>query len=211
MALSLRQYDAACKSYRLKWATYNEVLYEMCRKYPGHAKPGHINAKFGIIGRSFATGLERKMKSRGGQGTTLADVGAYVLKHRREVQSIFKGLARIEEPLTKPKLARVIAAHGRLTRLLRKMTRDGRQSLRSFVSKYMHFHCPAVPLYDTYAAAALRKLVPWRSIGEDFEGVRQADREYRRFCARFFRLYERILAERKAAKARLVDAYLLDL
>jgi integrase len=68
----LKQYDAACGNYFHKWATYSDVLYGMCRRYPDHADPGHINAKVGIIGRSFATRIESKVKSSGGQGSALA-------------------------------------------------------------------------------------------------------------------------------------------
>ncbi len=209
MTPDLDQYDAACDDYFRRWATFNDVLYAMCRKYPDHTEPGHINAKFGIIGRSFATGLERKMKSRGGQGSTLADVGAFVWKHRKDVKGIFDGLAGVREPLTEPKLATIIAAHGRLTRLLRKMT-SGKQSLRSFVSKYMHFHCPAVPIYDTFAEKALRKAVPWHDDLMVFGTIRQADPQYQWFCARFWHLYQQLRRRRKGVNVRLVDVYLLE-
>ena len=208
MAPNLKEYDAACADYFRRWATFNDVLYAMCRKYPDHIEPGHINAKFGIIGRSFATGLERKMKSRGGQGSTLAVVGEYVFKHRRDVQEVFEGLAGIKEPLTEERLATIIAAHGCLNRLLRGMTR-GRQSLRSFVAKYMHFHCPAVPIYDTFAEKALRREVRWHDDLMVFGSIPRADPQYHWFCARFWHLYQELRRRRKKATVRLADVYLL--
>jgi len=50
--------------------------------------------------------------------------------------------------------------HGRLTEPLTGVTTDGKTP-RSFVSKYLHFHNPVVPIYDSCALAGSVRLVRW--------------------------------------------------
>lgn len=41
------------------WDMGNQVLYDLCRRHPGHSEPGEILAKIWLIGRSYAAAIER--------------------------------------------------------------------------------------------------------------------------------------------------------
>jgi hypothetical protein len=86
-------------------------------------------------------------------------------------------------------MAAIVQVHWRFAGLLRQIpTRS--TSPRSFAAKYLHFHCPVVPIYDSYAAARLIKLVPLREIAQPLAEPQGADVEYCDFCVRFWSLYE---------------------
>jgi hypothetical protein len=64
--------------------------------------------------------------------------------------------------------------------------------VRSFASKYLHFHAPrAVPIYDAYANVRLKRYVGSSvRVPDEWEGV--GDEKYSRFVARYLMLYEEI-------------------
>jgi hypothetical protein len=98
--------------------------------------------------------------------------------------------------------------HGKFVRLLAEILRDN-QSARSFASKYMHFHCPAVPIYDRYANGELRRICPREDSYEVFEIPEGADEEYYYFILRFWQLYEKFKESFGRTNVRFIDCYLL--
>ena len=122
----------------------------------------NINAKLWIIGRTYMTGIERKIESNGKQGDSLSQLAEHLYKNRRKVDNILKQLKSITKgsKLTASKLEIIVTLHGELVELIKDITRRN-QSSRSFVSKYMHFHCPIVPIYDSFASQTLTKFVRW--------------------------------------------------
>jgi hypothetical protein len=80
---------------------------------------------------------------------------------------------------------------------------------RSFVSKYMHFHCPAVPIYDSWAVARVRSLYHWKKSFRIFDPPKVADEEYCRYLMRFWQLYREARNVRPGATVRLLDYCLL--
>jgi hypothetical protein len=44
------------------WDLGNDILYEMCEKYPGHDEDNEIIAKIWLIGRSYAAAIERRKR-----------------------------------------------------------------------------------------------------------------------------------------------------
>jgi hypothetical protein len=208
MMFSARDYSNAVADYDHACRATDETLYNLCQQHPDHRVLASINAKLWIIGRTYATGIERKIPSRNTQGSSLSQLSAHVLAHRRSVESVFRRLARISEPLTPEKLRNIVDAHGRFVRLLQPILR-GKQSPRSFASKYMHFHCPAVPLYDTYAVKALRHLYRWQDHFEIFDLPVEADEEYGWYVMRFWQLYLDAKRLRRPVAVKLLDHYLL--
>ena len=208
MSDPLEAYDAACADYAANWRALDEDLYGLCRRLPGHADPAHVNAKLWIIGRTFATGIERRVPSDGKQGGSLHTVASLLRENHEDVDGIFDRVRAIAEPLTPEKLKIVLAEHGRFNSLLRGVTHK-HQSARSFASKYMHFHCPAVPIYDSLAAARLRKLLHWHGSLNVIGPVEKADDWYRWHCLRFWRLYQDLRQAGKDVTVRLVDVFLL--
>jgi hypothetical protein len=70
--------------------------------------------------------------------------------------------------------------------------------LASFVSKYLHFHSPIVPIYDSNAQAAVGRFVDWglvTPIRDAMAELPEWARAYRNFVAAFVVLYERAHVE----------------
>jgi hypothetical protein len=167
-----------------------------------------INAKVWIIGRAYATGIERMISSSGAQGDSLGKLAKHLYKNRTTLDSIFNRLLSIKEPLSTAKLKFIVMEHGKFVRLLAEILRDN-QSARSFASKYMHFHCPSVPIYDRYANGELRRICHWEDNYEVFELPKGADEEYYYFILRFWQLYKNFRESVGRTNARLIDCYLL--
>lgn len=82
-----------------------------------------------------------------------------------------------------------------------------RSALRSFVSKYLHFHHPAVPLFDSVAAKRLKFVRHSRRVASACTG----DSEYAGFVDRFFWLYKAATEghEPRAEHVKLLDDFLM--
>jgi len=79
--------------------------------------------------------------------------------------------------------------------------------LRSFVSKYLHFHNPIVPIYDSYAWDRIRMLIP-NDARLDFL-PNEGDPAYRRFLERYWSLHRELRRAGRKPTARRIDSYLL--
>jgi hypothetical protein len=77
------------------------------------------------------------------------------------------------------------------------------------VSKYLHFHNAAVPVYDRIVAAALSRLCRWNSSLKVFPMPKAADEEYYWFVCRFWHVYDEIRQRRPKATVKEVDYFLL--
>jgi len=208
MMWSAERYGELCRDYETAWSATDEVLYRLCQERPDHQSPNSVNAKLQIIGRTYATGIERNIQTAGTQGSSLSQLAAHVLARGREIDAMFGRLAKVAEPLTPGKLATIVAEHGGFVKLLRPVLRSAR-SPRAFASKYMHFHCPAVPIFDSVASAAIRKLVPWDRSLAVFDPPPDADSEYAWFVMRFWSLYEQARRDHPSVRVKLLDNYLL--
>ena len=123
------------------------------------------------------TGIERKISSDGTSASSLIQVAEHMLRNKTSLQEIFASLADVAEPLTPESLRKIIHAAWAVCRLLQRITRN-EESPRSFCSKYMHFHCPAVPLFDDKVMKALPKLVRWQKSFQLFDLPNDADEYY---------------------------------
>lgn len=208
MTLSSEHYRCAVTNYNRTWQPTDEVLYGLCRRYPGHGDEAGVNAKLWIIGRTYATGIERKVPANGKQGGSMSQLAAHLLKHAREMDAIFTRLGDVAEPLDPDKLRTIIGLHGRFIALIRPVLRAN-NSPRSFASKYMHFHCPAVPIIDTYADWACRKMVRWDRSFCLFDLPAGADEYYAWYVLRFWQLYQRAQASGLKPTVKHLDYYLL--
>ncbi len=72
----------------------------------------------------------------------------------------------------------------------------------------MHFHCPAVPIYDSYASRELFSY-RWNDRHEIFERPAGADETYYYFIIYFWQLYQNFKKSVKTVNVRLLDCYLL--
>jgi hypothetical protein len=210
MNLSVKQYKAACRAYEANYAALNQVLYDLCRRHPDHKHRDGINAKLWVIGRTYATGIERHIRTKGSQGSSLTQLADHLWQHRREVDECLDQLRKAREPLTLNKLTIILAAHGRLLQIVQPLLRPG-ISPRSFISKYLHFHVPAVPIYDGIAASTLGKLYPWRRAFLVCDVPAHADQQYARFVLRFWQCYQAMRRKQQRVSVKLIDEALLAL
>jgi hypothetical protein len=200
---SLKQYRQATAEYENNWKSIDQNLYALCRQYPDQTNRLGVNAKLWLIGRSYATGIERKIRSTGAQGSSMSQLSDHFHARSCFLNSLLGPLTQVREPINKNKLKVIVQIHGRFVAMLM----HHRQVPRSFASKYMHFHCPAVPIYDSYAAAALRQLVRWHNdLVFDLSAV--ADNEYGWFVMRFLELYQLAKTVEKKATVKHLDCYL---
>jgi hypothetical protein len=206
-------FKSACLRYQDFWEMTDNVLYELCRQFPNHENRAKSNAKVLIIGRSYVTGTERQIKSDGTQSSAMEQLAEYVAAHGSSIDSIIGSLKLIEEPLDENKLKAIVRAHGELLQIIKGKTRKSQsKSLnpRSFVSKYLHFHNSAVPIYDMVANSALCKIAPSNECPELFPLDDDVDMEYARFVFSFWRLYQETPEPRKAGSVKLLDIYLME-
>lgn len=208
MTFSASKYRRTVADYDRFWRVTDEALYALCRQHPGHADRAGINAKLWIIGRTYATGIERKIPANGKQGGSMTQLAVHLLKHARQMDDIFGRLRRLTDPLDPDKLRSILDLHGRFLALIQPVARRN-QSPRSFASKYMHFHNPAVPIIDTYADAACREMIRWRKLFCLFDLPPGADEYYARYVLRFWQLYQLVRGAGLEPTVKHLDYYLL--
>ncbi len=210
MSFSVAKYKRACADYRANWEAVEIALYDLCKRHPTHQDQGGINAKLWIIGRAYATGIERKIKSKGVQGSSMTQLGKHFWRNRRRVDKVLSRLRGVNEPLTPNTLTKILDAHGRLVRIVQGALRKG-QTPRSFVSKYLHFHNRAVPIFDSVAVRAARKHYRREKCDTSIQIPAAADKQYSDFLLRFWRLYQEAQISGAKISVKLLDNYLLAL
>jgi len=205
---SSKSFLKSCTQYSKNWELTDQTLYNLCQENFDHSSLNAINAKLWIIGRTYATGIERKIPTDGNQGGSLTRVAPQLYKKRNTINSIFQKLSNISESLNVDSLRDISILHWKFTQIIKQITRKNHVP-RSFASKYMHFHCPSVPIYDNYAARALKKLVPWRKELLVFDKSPNMDEEYLWHILRFWNLYKTALQNGNPVKVKHLDFYLL--
>jgi hypothetical protein len=210
MSLDLERYRLACVNYDDEWKATDDALYMLCQRHPYHQDRGGINAKLWIIGRAYATGIERMITSKGTQGSSMEQLSAHLLVRGKDVDAILEGLRGVTEPLTTDTLTKILDAHGRLVSIVQGTLHNG-QTPRSFVSKYLHFHNPAVPILDSVAVKTARKHCRPERNGPAVEIPTVSDKQYVDFILRFWPLYKEARHSGVIVSVKLLDNYLLAL
>jgi hypothetical protein len=206
---SATDYNKSRSDYAQGWKVIDDTLYRLCRDHPGHGDRPSVNAKILIIGRTYATGIERKVATTGVQGSSISQVADFFFTNCKEIDAWLVRLAKVSEPLASSNVSEILAVHGLISRRLTNLTR-GKQLARSFVSKYLHFHNSAVPIYDSVASGFLRGLVPVRKIRSfQIPVPASADPEYADYVRRFSHLYQTIVSQGLAVTVRSLDSYLI--
>ena len=180
----------AAETYRRTWQKVDDELYELCRQRPSHDSFADVYAKVVIIGRVYQAGIARSSRAK------VKDREAAVTNGLIE-QSDLISLALGElaaRPFDAPAAAQIAILHGRITRGLEAHT--GERQLTSFVSKYLHFHCDIVPIYDGRAASAIGILVDRRAVAtvRPLLKNKAAIPSYRRYVAAFVVLHQQAVA-----------------
>lgn len=206
MPFSVEQFHLAARDYRSHWRLADEQLYELCRQFPTHDRPDAVLAKLMIIGRTYATGLERSL----GGSSALSRAASHLARHADEVDLIIAQLDHLTEPLPREALNASLRAQSDLVRLLRPASTHSR-GLHSFATKYLHFHRPVVPLFDRLAEEGLRRLYRGQRIDAPIEPEPDFDPIYVQFLRRWWRAYTEAvrMVGPESVSVKLIDYYLL--
>lgn len=203
-------YQDSWTYYQRVWRVYNEVLYDMCTARPGHGSLGDVVAKVGIVARAYAAGLERHGDPEGPG----AIVGVASLLHDRagEVDGLIADLQRVArsgDQLDTKIAAQVVAIHGQFEAIVRDGTNNG-HSVRSWSSKYLHFHAPGVPLYDSRARGVVKARYDLRRVrNQHFACPDEGDYDYSQFVNAFLSLWVEASELGLPVTVRRLDQFLL--
>src|SRR4051812_32920169 len=97
--LKVSHYRSAVDAHARDWGVTDGVLYDLCRNHPGHESLSAVNAKSLLIGRSFATGIERHIKSTGSQGSSIGQLAVHLQRNSSLIDGIIARLSGLNEPL----------------------------------------------------------------------------------------------------------------
>lgn len=110
------------------WYVGNDVLYEMCKKYPAHKDISEVVAKIFLIGRSYAAAIERTKNDKVYE-TRIPDL---VSKHGNNIDTALL-------KCNKSNLQQFFTTYDLILRSFHEVS--GKWN-RSLASKYLHFHQP---------------------------------------------------------------------
>jgi hypothetical protein len=180
----------AVKDYRTNWQSVDSELYDLCRRRPSQRSLADVYTKVTIIGRVYAAGLSRTVRVDGNAETAVA---RGLMEQGSLIDDALHTLA--DSQFDRATARQIIELHTQVARGLRPHTGETRQ--QSFVSKYLHFHCPRVPVYDSRAEAAIGRYVSWPAVNSLRASIsRPTDwpTSYYNFVTAFVVLYERATA-----------------
>jgi hypothetical protein len=202
-------YNQSRQDYAQQWQTLDEILYRLCREHLLHTDQLSVNAKIWIIGRTYATGIERKVPTTGAPGSSISQVANFFFRHNKQIDDWIDHLPKVPEQLAASNVPNILTIHGLMSTKLTEITREN-QSARSFVSKYLHFHSPCVPIYDSVAPKSIRSIDPHRAVRDsESSSPEHADQEYAEYVGRFLRLYEYVASRGLQITVRSLDYYLV--
>jgi hypothetical protein len=181
----------AIKNYEASWKPVDSELYDLCHRRPSQNDFADVYTKVAMIGRVYEAGVARAWR---GDGDPETEVTRVLMEQADLIQTRLRRLqdCRFDQQTA----SLIVELHGHIARAI--SHRSGDVFLTSFVSKYLHFHCPIVPIYDSNAQDAIGELVDWKLVDPIREGMAKLPewaRAYRNFVAAFVVLHKRANAE----------------
>jgi len=186
-----KRLSQAVANYHQWWQPVDEVLYRLCEQKPSQDDETVAYSKVAVIGRVYGAQVVRSFKAPKGKDKEL--IVARGLVDQAEV--ITEGLNDLGGQFDRQVAAAIVELHTRITSKLTDSTNG--VWLTSFVSKYLHFHCPLVPIYDSRAASSVSKFVGRKTAAgvRTSMGTEDLSTAYRRFVSAFVALHERVWNE----------------
>lgn len=223
LKIKINEYNKICEEYNLNWKLLDQQLYRICSEIPNHSTKEKINAKLWIISRTYMTGIERQIDLNGQeneQGKALQMLARLFEKNKNKIDNLISEIHEFVEPLNENNLKIIIKKHYEFCNILNEIMRENNNMKklipRSFCSKYLHFHCPVVPIYDNVAVGNINRIIDRRKMSVlsiNVEGD-EGDDYYIDYCSRFLKLYDWILNHEKDKKeitVKLLDNYLIEI
>jgi hypothetical protein len=192
------------KSYDSTSARIDDCLYQLCSNNISHEDRAGVWAKVLIIGRSFSTRVEAHTEE-------LSDVVDLLVRSAGWLDPQIAQYRRMIPIPTLEKLTEIAPFHGKIVSTLSRAAKDNME-LRSFSSKYLHFHAPIFPIYDSIANEQLRNRdwYPWKpSYEEEYPAPTGADVQYWRHCVRVLMMAREWPGEGFEPTSRNIDHYVM--
>jgi hypothetical protein len=156
----LSELDQHRQEYENWFSAVDDELYRLFRAHSGHGDPRSVYVKVTFLNRVYMTGVERAASSP----DPCEQIATLLVSRGTEVEARIDALRAIS--ILSPKnLAQVAQVHGWLAQEV--LGKAGVGQPVSFVSKYLHFHAPVVPIYDSHACTALGQYIRAR-FGKQF-------------------------------------------
>lgn len=166
-----------------KWKFGNSILYDLCKNHSSHDDDEKVRAKIWLIGRSYAVAIERRKINRHINDDFYDYAVKEFIKFNKETNFDEK-LKEIENlEFDENSIKKILILHSELTNFFKDIT--GLEK-RSLASKYLHFHNPLFPIYDSRVKKSLNGIVKG-NIRHEF-----GDAEYSYFCNKILFLHKHI-------------------
>jgi hypothetical protein len=184
----------AIRNYKDTWKPVDDELYKLCRRRCHDDLVEDVYTKVAIVGRVYEAGVPRAWGKQYANPDPVRETAQALTDQAQLIQEGLQRLAGHAGHFGLEAAREIVDLHDQVTKAINK--RSG-NLLTSFVSKYLHFHCPIVPIIDTRADAAISKLVDRRGrrIRKVLTDLPKEVRAYRSFVAAFVALHERAYAE----------------
>lgn len=175
------------------WVLANNILYEMCKKYPYHDNEHEIVAKIWLIGRSYAAAIERRKNKVDGEDVDsfYYDSVAPLIKSKQiQIDEKIKGLKELpKDVIDIANYKEAFECHAYLIKIFKDLTQ---MEKRSLASKYLHFHKPeSMFIYDSVTKNNITSIVR-KNTKDKNVGFNDHDPEYVDFCERVIELRNHI-------------------
>ena len=188
------------------WDLSNQILYDMCQKYPRHKSDDEIIAKVLLIGRVYSAAIERRKNVENISSVFYREKVAPGIR-KSEIDVWLNTLKDFGRP-TFENCTQIIAVHKKVTEIFKEIS--GLEK-RSLASKYLHFHFPNLFfIYNSRSSNAMKKIecnFVWNS------SLIEYDHAYAKFFLRCMALVEKVNSEcdipLTPLTPRQLDKYLL--
>ena len=183
------------------WFLFDKVLYDLCQQYPRHDNAHEVVAKIAMIGRAYSAAVERRKNA---EATSDCDFYyGYVapLIVDSNLDERLDALRKYQTP-TMENLPEILSTHLYLQELLKKATEMDK---RSFVSKYLHFHCPNLfYIFDSFSDSEINSLVKSKGKWNCPSG---ADICYSKYCEKSLFIQQQTVPNERNFP-RILDSFL---
>lgn len=204
---NVKNFNRLVREDHRNWSITYETLRTLCRRYPRHHQPNANYAKLVIIGRAYSAGMERKgIKD-------LHQLARYIARRHDKIDGLIRSLPK-RKTITPQAIRVILRVHKRFVSVLSRFAKTHGSTganLRSFASKYLHFHHAGVPIFDRLANSALQRhrldTLTLNTLKSDVP-ERSCDAQYRQFAIRLFALAEEATNAGCNASVARLDRYL---
>lgn len=186
------------------WNLGNDILYQLCARYPGHKSPEVIAAKVWLIGRAYAAAIERR-KNKDEENDNFYESTVVPIIQKSALDEYLEKTRKFRN-ITNESIPAILETHKYLTDVF---TQISGIEKRSLASKYLHFHCPNLFfLYDSRAVTSSRRLLPRLVVDIPPQNI---DKEYGKFFLKLVHLRDLIYKqEDRLLSPREIDNILIN-